>query len=151
MNRKKRCYKIEILKEITAETMEDGIMALKKEFEKYDMVFIKPEKSKRTEKQNNSIHKWLSQWAEVLNENGIDMKMIVKNSVPIPCTMQLLKDNIWRPTQIALFGKESTKDLDSDKEIDMIIDVITKFMGELYQIYIPFPGKETREEGRYEN
>lgn len=104
---------------------------------------VKKARSRRTINQNSSLHLYLTEWANELNEHGIDMKLVVREDLPIPCTMQLLKDNVWRKIQIALFGKHSTTELEKTEEIDKIVDVITKTFGERYGLYVAWPSFES--------
>ena len=145
MNRKKRLYKVEIIVETTAETVADGLKQVKERWKKYSPQ-VRPLKLRRSERQNNSLHLYLTQWAELLNDNGIGMKMIVGNNMDIPVTMELLKDNVWKKIQKEMFGFKSTTELDNDKEINAIVDSISKFFGELYGLYVPWPSEETRKE-----
>lgn len=101
-------------------------------------------KNIRSAKQNNALHLYLSQWAELLREHGIDMEMILKDGHKIPPTTELLKEEVWRKIQIAMFNKQSTTELSTD-EINKIYDVITKTFGERYHLFVPWPCIETLE------
>lgn len=142
MNRKKICYKIEILKEVEAENVEMGKEKLFDEFREYPIIFVTAEKSKRTIKQNKALHKYLSDWSNLLNENGVTFPMIIAKSADIPITPELLKESIWKPIMKKLFDITSTTEMDKDKQIDMVVDVITKVFGELFGLYTPFPDKD---------
>lgn len=140
-----RNYEVKILVESECFTLAEGLIQAKKAVESMGLKVhdIKPVKSLRTINQNKALHLYLTQWARALNENGITFPMIVGKSADIPITMELLKEAVWKPAQRALFGTMSTTKLDRDKEINMIVDVITKSFGELFQLYIPWPSEET--------
>ena len=59
-------------------------------------------------------------------------------------TPNIVKEFIWRPIQIALFNIESTTKINT-KQINKIVDVITKWFGEK-GVYIDFPRKEFKDE-----
>ena len=51
--------------------------------------------------------------------------------------MNIVKERIWRPIQLALFDKQSTTKL-VNKEINEIYDIVNKHISEKFGIYIPF-------------
>lgn len=126
--------------------VKDGKLEGLEEFEGRE-VEIKLVKNVRSNRQNNALHLYLSKWAELLNENGIGMKMIVRNDFDIPPTMELLKENVWRKIQISMFNKHSTTELSTD-EINKIYDVINKEFGERYGLHVPWPCIETLEDNQ---
>lgn len=101
----------------------------------------------RTEAQNNSLHLWLEQVAMALNDAGYDMTMVVKafkDGYKLPCTKENLKEVLWRPTQKGMYLKQSTTQLDKEREITQIHKVISKFLGEKFGLeYIPFPSMDS--------
>ena len=137
----KRIFECKIAVENDTETLAEGLQQARKAVESFGLKVqdCKPIKSNRTISQNAALHLYLTQWAELLNEHGIDMKMILKPDAKIPPTMQLLKDEVWRKIQRAMFGHKSTVELDKTEEINKIVDVITKTFGERYGLYVPFP------------
>jgi hypothetical protein len=54
----------------------------------------------------------------------------------------MVKELIWRRVQKIKLGKESTTEL-TIKEIDQIVDEISKFMGEQHGLTVEFPSIET--------
>jgi hypothetical protein len=103
---------------------------------------LKQKRMTRTLRQNRALHKFFEMIAGELNDLGIEFTH-VGLSVDIISTMytpELVKNFFWRPIQIALFGIDSTIDLNTH-QINDIIDVITKFFGEK-GIYVEFPNKE---------
>jgi hypothetical protein len=139
-----RYFEVKILVESECFTLAEGLIQAKKAVESMGLKVheILPVKSTRTITQNNALHLYLTQWAETLNEHGIGMKQIVRKDLDIPPTMQLLKDNVWKKIQRAMYGHNSTKDLDKQEEINKIVDVITKTFGERFKLYVPWPSLE---------
>ena len=98
----------------------------------------------RSLEQNNALHLWFTQLADEFNEKGIDMRLVIKPDIKIPASPMFLKENIWRPVQIAMFNKKSTTQLFKSKEIDQIYDIINqevieRFKGEV--VVPPFPDR----------
>jgi hypothetical protein len=80
-----------------------------------------------------------------LNERGITMKQVMTSmkEYEIKPTMLGLKEGVWKPIQEAMFGTTSTKDLKkSEKQIDDIVDVMTKIFIPMEVTLPPFPSLE---------
>lgn len=92
----------------------------------------------RTQKQNNSMHKYFSDLSEALNDAGLDMKKFLKPGVDIPWTPSSVKRHIWKPVQDAMFDKESTADLNT-AEVDAVYKVISRHISEKHGINVEFP------------
>lgn len=96
---------------------------------------------KRTLSQNSALHLFFTNIADQLNElgevfnytgfNGKEMDMMF--------TPELIKNTLWKQIQKALFGIDSTKDLDT-KMINDILDVIINFFAKK-GIPITFPSQ----------
>ena len=92
----------------------------------------------RTKTQNNALHKFFSLLADKLNEQGLDMKTIIR--AKIWWTPENVKKELWAPVQKAKFGTESTKDLEKQMEIDMIHENLMQILGENWGVeYVDFP------------
>lgn len=97
---------------------------------------------KRTLSQNSAMHLWFTQVAEAMRQEGLDMNMALVPKIGIMPTMVNVKEMLWRPVQIAMFGKVSTTDLLKQKEIDDIYDVLNKHLSQMGIIVPPFPATE---------
>ena len=109
-------------------------------------------KKNRTTAQNRALHLYFTFISDELNNLGLDFEYQVFNmdkDLSIPYTPKIVKDFVWRPIQVALFDKESTTKLNS-KEINTIIDVITKFFGER-GVYLEFPNIDSLKNVNNEN
>jgi len=102
-------------------------------------------KGTRTTRQNSAIHLWLTQVAEELDKLGHTIQNVVAKiqRAEIRPTGKSLKEVLWRPYQIAAFHKESTTELNK-AEVDKIYEGLNKFLGEHFEIHIPFPSDEVR-------
>lgn len=97
-----------------------------------------PEK-KLTKKQNDALHKYFRLLAEEFGLAGLDMKRTLKPEIDIPWTEESVKNNLWRPVQKSMTGKESTQDLNSI-EINKIFEAIHFSLSTKYpDIDVDFP------------
>lgn len=108
----------------------------------YELIFKKHVK-RRTEQQNRALHLYFQQLSEALNQDGFDVRVVISSSVDMMWTPYLVKELLWRATQKALFGKQSTTQLRKVGEIEKVYDVINKIVGERTGVYVPFPSMET--------
>ena len=93
---------------------------------------------KRTGKQNNALHKFFAILARVLNDAGLDQRKVLKPDVEIPWSDDAIKENLWRPIQIAVTGKESTAGLETH-EVDKVYNVLSRHLSEKLNVDVPFP------------
>jgi len=96
----------------------------------------------RTESQNKALHLYFSHLAEILNDNNLDMRKVLKPSINIPWTAKSIKEYLWRPIMKIQLGKDSTTEL-TTKEIVEVYDVINKHLGEQFGITVEFPSQES--------
>ena len=115
-----------------------GLAAKSKQMEQHET----KEEKQRTEQQNKALHVLFTLLANTLNDAGLDMRKVLKPTVDIPWTTQTVKDQLWRPVQQAMLGKESTTEL-STTDIDKVFDVINRHLGEKFGIHEDFPSVET--------
>jgi len=101
----------------------------------------------RTDEQNNAIHLYCRLIATACNDAGYEMNVVspaTKERIEVPWTMESVKERVWRPVQIAKFpDRKSTTKLERN-EVSEIAEVITRFIGTSYGIYVPFPSRETK-------
>ena len=93
----------------------------------------------RTSAQNRGLHLYFSFVANELNELGIQYQYtgISGKTFELRYTSDLVKEFIWRPIQVAMFKKKSTRNL-TTQEMNEIIDVITNFFADR-GVVIEFP------------
>jgi len=99
-------------------------------------------KKQRSDKQNRALHLWYGQLAKAMNENGFDMRAVIKEDIDLTWSSYSVKESLWRPVQKQLFGKKSTKSLTTE-DINAIYDIINKVVGERTGLHVPFPSIET--------
>jgi len=101
------------------------------------------EEKKRTSQQNRALHLYFETISKELNDAGLDMKTVLKPEIDIPWTKDTVKDYLWRPVQKALLGKESTTKLLKNGDIEKIIDILQRHLGDKIGFTLPsFPSFE---------
>ena len=81
----------------------------------------------RSPSQNNSLHKVFADTATECVEKGIDMRILVRDNIPIEVTPQNIKW-LWKEMQKYLLMKESTTQLEKNGEIDYVYDNLNKLL-----------------------
>lgn len=96
----------------------------------------------RTALQNSALHLFFSFVSTELNDlgmsfsyDGLKMKGLESRYTPL-----IVKEFIWRPIQVSMFGIKSTKKINTN-QINEIIDVLVKYFGDR-GVNIEFPSIE---------
>jgi hypothetical protein len=98
------------------------------------------EEKKRTVQQNRALHLYCQLLSDALNDAGLDMKATLKPEIDIPWTPENVKNNLWRPIQKAMTGKESTTEIDT-VDPSLVYEVLNKNIAEKFGIHIAWPSK----------
>ncbi len=101
-----------------------------------------PEKKKRTGKQNRSLWKWATQYADALNDAGWDMKRALRAEINIPWTKDSFIDLVYRPVQEAMYGIESTREPDT-KQMSQVVEVIIREMATRTGVSVAWPSEDS--------
>ena len=101
-------------------------------------VTIAKDINRRTQRQNNALHLYFQLLADEFEAAGIDARMLFGPEVSIPVTPKMIKDLLWRNTQIATVNKKSTTDL-TTTDINKIYEIVNRHIGEKFKIHVPFP------------
>lgn len=117
-----------------------------KESSVYEVEIV--EKRVRTGQQRKAIELFCKMLAERLNETGMDMvralKVLRKSpEISIPWTQELVKDNLWRPVQRALFDIESTAKLET-MQVRQVENVLNKNLADKLGVSVEFPDNRGR-------
>lgn len=91
----------------------------------------------RTDKQNSALHLYLSQVAKELNDKGITFEMFFNEGYRVEWTMEICKNELWRPIQKAITGKQSTTK-PSTAQYPEIYDYLNRKLAE-HSIHVPWP------------
>lgn len=97
--------------------------------------------TKRTNSQNKAMHKLFEILATDLNTRGLDAKLVLKENYKILWTAEMIKRDLWKPLQKAMFSKESTSELNS-AEVSKVYEQLAKIIGEKFGVVIEFPSQE---------
>lgn len=105
-------------------------------------VDLTEKKNTRTTRQNSALHLLFTIISSQLNEMGIEYQYFgLKGKVmSMMHTPHIVKEFVWRPIQMALYGIKSTTKINTE-QINEIVDVLAKFFSEK-GIVIQFPSKE---------
>ena len=105
-------------------------------------------KEQRTLAQNNALHLYLRRISDILNSAGYSIEQVLENfTMELSWTPELCKEILWRTAQKRMLKKQSTTQLLKQGEIDDIVEVITRFLGERLRVENPppFPSLEELE------
>lgn len=103
----------------------------------------------RTSKQNNSLHKFLQDLADAMNEAGLDMKTVLKPEVEIPWTQVSAKEFLWRPIQQVMTGKDSTTE-PTTKDYLAIQETLIRHLSSKFGVSVDWPSIETQMRQSYD-
>ena len=119
----------------------DHIECLRELFKKHRHLRVDVKTGKqRTPTQNKCVHLYCDQVAQGLTDKGITYDMFFKPGFEVPWNMLTVKENIWRPLQIAICGKVSTTEpLTTD--YNKIYDYVNLKLAN-YEIHVPWPSKK---------
>jgi hypothetical protein len=121
----------------------DHIDYLRKQFDKHKYLRVDVKSGKqRTNLQNASLHLYCQQVADTLNDNGITFTAFFRAGFEVPWTMEIVKENIWRPVQLAVCGKESTTKPYTG-EYQQIFEPINLKLAN-WGIHVPWPRKKNK-------
>jgi len=98
----------------------------------------------RTSAQNRALHLFFKLLATELNDGGHTVQLVIKQKLDVDWTEQLIKEILWRPAQIAVLGKTSTKDLSKSSDLERIYDHLNRHIGEKFGVHVPFPNDELK-------
>jgi len=118
----------------------DHIDYLRSQFKKHKHLRTDTKTGKqRSDKQRKALQVYCKQVSEVLNEKGITFNMFFKQGIDVKWTMDIVKDEVWRPVQRVYFNEESTtKPLRG--QYQEIFEPINLKLSE-FGIHVPWPTK----------
>jgi hypothetical protein len=102
----------------------------------------------RTNSQNKALHLWCELVAQTLNDAGMEMVVQIPDTTrkpwEVPWTMTSVKEQIWRPVQIAMTKKESTTEAERT-EYNLIYETISRRFAQSFGLVLPlWPDKESK-------
>lgn len=102
------------------------------------------ENKKRTLKQNDSIHLFCSKLSTELNGKGMYMQLVLKPSYELRWDMKSVKEHLYKPIAKALYGIESTTELDTAQVSEVHKQLMLMLVEKFPEVdYVDFPSQET--------
>lgn len=98
--------------------------------------------TQRTPQQNKALHKYFDNLAIALNEGGYSVQLALKERIELEWDSGKVKELMWRPMQMAILGKESTKELSKIEDIDRVYEHLNRHTSEKFHISVDFPSHE---------
>lgn len=95
---------------------------------------------RRSLKQNNSLHAYCQDLADAFNNAGILPQHFFRKGFKIKWTMDMIKENIWKPVQKAITKNGKTSKA-TKAEIIETYDVINLEIGERYGIHVEWKSR----------
>ena len=92
----------------------------------------------RTQRQNNALHLWFRQVAEMLNDSGQEFIHPLVPTMDIPWTEYLVKEAVYKPVIKKMYEKKSTTGL-SAKQLSEAAETLSRWLAQEFGIYAPFP------------
>lgn len=104
-----------------------------------------PKPPTRTSAQNAAMHLWFTQIAEICQNQGVTMNLIIGHTHDVMVTPEAVK-GLWKALMEALYGKKSTTELKKTGEIDRMIDHMVALFAKEEVELPPFPVDEKKQE-----
>ena len=117
------------------------IEAIKNQPLGFDVKIQKSKKENRTLTQNAALHKYCDLLAQALNDAGLDMRVVIKDEVDIPWTMENVKNHLWRPVYKVVTQEHSTTKADTTQYSE-VYNVLSRHLSQKFGgIFVPWPSK----------
>ena len=97
----------------------------------------------RTFQQNSALHLWCSLQGSAMNEAGFEQRAFfeaARNGYDVPWRTITVKENIWRPVQVAMKKPKSTTEVNK-LELSDVYDTVCRALGGIGAPIVPFPSK----------
>jgi len=123
-------------------TLEMAIELLREEYALNKYLIVSYETGKqRTPQQNKALHVYCRLVSEAFNTAGLDMRKVLKEDIEIPWNMELVKEFIWRPVQLAVIGEESTAEAHRG-DYNAVFEVLSRHLADKFGISVGWPQKD---------
>ena len=122
------------------QTLETFISNIREHYDKHKYLVISVKTGRqRSDTQNNAMHRYCEEVAKELNDAGYSVETFFRDGFSVPFSKDIVKDNMWRPLQKAITGKESTTK-PTRQEYIKIYDHLNAKLAER-GIHVPWPSK----------
>jgi len=105
----------------------------------------------KTDAQRNAVHLWIRLVAQLLNDSGIDKRVVIHKmatrGLDTQWTPESFKADVYKPIFQAVAAKQSTEQA-STTDHDIVIQGISKWLAQEFGIVCPpFPDRYSQSEG----
>lgn len=94
--------------------------------------------TKLSKEQEGAFHLWCQRMADDLNEKGLGMRKVLKESIEIDWTKDSFKKYMFKKILEVAYGLDSTKKMNTS-QMNKVCDTIHRHFGEKYGVHVPFP------------
>ncbi len=102
-------------------------------------IHVRVELGQRTPQQRKALEVYCKLLSEALNDAGFELIVPgFKEGFSVPWSQAMVKENIWRPIQIAMYDIISTAQLNR-AQVSGVYEVIARNMATERGISVPFP------------
>ncbi len=107
----------------------------------------------KTEAQRNAVHVWMREVAQILNDNGIDKRVVIHKmatrGLDTQWTEASFKEDVYKPVFQAVAAKQSTEEA-STTDHDVVIQGLQKWVAQEWGVVLPpFPSRFNQAEQEY--
>ena len=95
----------------------------------------------RTNSQNAGMHLWFRQIADICQNQGVTMNLVISHTHDVMVTPDAVK-GLWKAFMQALYKKKSTTELKKIGEIDTLIDHMVALFAKVEVELPPFPHED---------
>ena len=99
----------------------------------------------KTEAQRNAVHLWMDMVAKILNESGIDKRVVLHKlttrGLDTQWTRDSFKADVYKPVFAAVAAKQSTEEANTTDH-SFVVQGITKWVAQEFGVALPpFPDR----------
>jgi len=107
----------------------------------------------KTDAQRNAVHLWIREVAKVLNDNGIDKRVVIHKmatrGLDTQWTEESFKADVYKPIFQAVAAKQSTEEANTTDH-DVVIQGLQKWVAQEWGVVLPpFPDRFSMAEQEY--
>ena len=102
----------------------------------------------KTDHQRNALHLWFRQCARVLNDAGLEKRVVIdalmSRGIDMPWSEESFKEDIFKPVYHVVTSKDSTEQADTEEFNKVYMGLVRWFGQEFGAVLPPFPSHFTQ-------
>lgn len=127
-------------------SLKEAQIQLARQWKKDKFLIVNIDKQQRTLTQNKAIHVLFEMISYKLKANKMDIAKTLKQNFMIPWSAEAVKELMWKPVQLSMFGTHSTKELTTE-QVSEVFEAIRDHLFNItvnceHQIDLEFPSKD---------